>query len=246
MRKLLISSLVFVLTFGVVAFVSEASAEETSADIKVTLTAEELEHMLKMDELKKSLYQEKQPSYETRPVPNSPAEYEKVIKMNDPVPAKIANEVHATANIPWNLFTWGDIVVGYDSSGKNSIDYGTYRHGAMWHQDNNLLVSAHPETDTVRWEYQTAWNSTYEKAAALVVSPASMTNRKAATTYAAAQMGEEYNWSSPKNVAYEWYCTKLPWAGFKGRGYDIDANGGYWVTPDDIYNDNDTGVFFSR
>jgi len=74
--------------------------------------------------------------------------------------------------------------------------------------------------------------------------------RNKAASYAEAQWGEPYNALSPKWSTREWYCSKLPWAGYYYKSWgiiDIDGTAWitrryrwqwwwwYWVTPDDIW-----------
>jgi len=65
-------------------------------------------------------------------------------------------------------------------------------------------------------------------------------------TFCAAQNGEPYNISSSKTDYTKWYCSKLPWAGWKSKAaVDLDGDGGYWVWPIDLVNDSQTSVFAS-
>jgi len=60
-------------------------------------------------------------------------------------------------------------------------------------------------------------------------------------------MGELYLWYTSKTDYSKWYCTKLPYVAFRGNaGIDIDADGGYWVFPDDIVSDSQTYLFMSE
>lgn len=84
----------------------------------------------------------------------------------------------------------------------------------------------------------------YDWAAGLWVPRALASQRTSARRFCSAQLGERYNLFSAKSDHTQWYCSKLPWAGYATRASrDIDANGGYWVTPADVYNDADTKVF---
>lgn len=62
--------------------------------------------------------------------------------------------------------------------------------------------------------------------------------------WCAAQAGEPYDISSSKTDYSRWYCSKLPWAGWKVKtAVDLDADGGYWVKPADLVNDTQTSTF---
>lgn len=66
----------------------------------------------------------------------------------------------------------------------------------------------------------------------------------AVVSYCALQRGEPYNIVSSKTDYARWYCSKLPWVGWRLKaGVDLDADGGYWVWPVDLVNDSDTAVF---
>lgn len=86
----------------------------------------------------------------------------------------------------------------------------------------------------------------YDWAYGLWVPKALASQRTAARRLCSAQYGERYNLLSSKTDMTQWYCSKLPWVGYRDRAAkDLDANGGYWVTPSDLYNDADTRVFAS-
>ncbi len=85
---------------------------------------------------------------------------------------------------------------------------------------------------------------TYDRAWGLWVPGVTATLRTKARDYCAAQLGEPYDISASKSDESRWYCSKLAWSGYKQRAtVDLDANGGFWVAPTDLYNDNDTHVF---
>jgi hypothetical protein len=87
---------------------------------------------------------------------------------------------------------------------------------------------------------------TYDRAFGLYVPGLSTQTLAAARSYCAAQSGKPYDISASKSDESRWYCSKLVWAGYSRKASrDIDANGGYWVSPSDIYSDSDTRVFAS-
>lgn len=236
-----------ILAVSVIALgdVSGVAFADDYTGIDGSLTPEEEAEMAEKELMKETLVTEKESlPKDTRPEPQSEEDWDKLAQMDDPLATESVDEVSAQANIPWSVFAWGDVILGRGASSSHSIPYGYYRHAGTWHNDKKRLVSAMPG-DGVRWEYQTTWNTKYPKAAAVYVPKASYTKRKTATKYTENQLGEPYKLSA-KSVSYSWYCSKLPWAGYKGQGYDIDANGGYYVTPDNIYDDGNTRRFFER
>jgi uncharacterized protein YycO len=135
---------------------------------------------------------------------------------------------------PWNRLKWGDIVLGRGRMSKlHSIPYGYFRHTGIWHLHEKKLVSATPERG-VYFQTQSYWNKVYPRLEFLTVQCLSQEMKKRVTEYARRQIGKPYR-ISRKNTAVSWYCSKLPWAGYKGKGVDIDAKKAYVVTPDNIY-----------
>ena len=83
----------------------------------------------------------------------------------------------------------------------------------------------------------------YDRAYGLWV-PSRAAYGSAVINYCAAQRGEPYVITSSKTDYSRWYCSKLPWVGWKLKaGVDLDADGGYWVWPVDLVNDSQTSVF---
>ncbi len=74
--------------------------------------------------------------------------------------------------------------------------------------------------------------------------PSKVSYGASVVSWCAAQAGEPYDINSSKADFSRWYCSKLPWAGWKVRtGIDLDADGGYWVKPADLVNDSETYTF---
>jgi len=83
----------------------------------------------------------------------------------------------------------------------------------------------------------------YDRAYGLWV-PSKAASGAGVVTYCSLQRGEPYNIASSKTDYARWYCSKLPWVGWKLKaGVDLDADGGYWVWPVDLVNDSQTSVF---
>ena len=81
--------------------------------------------------------------------------------------------------------------------------------------------------------------------ALLRVNSASKSQREAAATWAEGQVGKSYSFwwyekrTDPSSLA--WYCSELVWAAYKNIDIDIDYDESkYFVSPDDIYKDDDT------
>ncbi len=145
-------------------------------------------------------------------------------------------------SLPIAGFADGDIIAGFNtwSVGHTGIMDAT-RGIAL---TSACIWSAVKEAPTcVTLERPNKYRG-YEWAAGLWVPGALASQRTSARRFCSSQTGERYNIASSKSDYTQWYCSKLPWAGYTDRAAkDLDANGGYWVTPADLYNDNDTRVF---
>lgn len=145
-------------------------------------------------------------------------------------------------SLPIDGFEDGDIILGFNtwSVGHCGILDGT-RNIAL---TTSCVWSAVKESPgCVVLERPSKYRG-YDFAYGLWVPRALSSQRTSARRFCSSQIGERYNLFSAKNDYTQWYCSKLPWAGYRDRAMrDLDANGGYWVTPADVYNDNDTSVF---
>jgi hypothetical protein len=140
----------------------------------------------------------------------------------------------------------GDILLLDD--GTTHI-YGAIMHAGMYDGSSTdmCIYSASPNDATpgVGWESVSDWRKN-DIAWTVYVSGTTTTQRKDAwnTVTDQATWGEPYVWNSSKSNVDEWYCSKIPWYGYKNgsAGIDIDYDGGYWCLPVDIYNDNNTVI----
>jgi len=160
-----------------------------------------------------------------------------------PTNATSADAVITSGNaLPISGFADGDIILGFNAwtVGHAGIMDAT-RHIAL---TSSCVWSAVKETPgCVTLEKPSKYRG-YDWAYGIWVPKALATQRASARRFCSSQIGERYNLFSAKSDHTQWYCSKLPWAGYSQRAYkDLDANGGYWVTPADLYNDNDTRVF---
>lgn len=145
-------------------------------------------------------------------------------------------------NLRFDLFDDGDIILGFDAwtvghagilDGTRSISAYTY---CVW---SAIKTGAACVTLEQGGKYRG-----YDWAYGLYVPSTTLTQRSGARRFASWQIGEPYSLASAKTDYTRWYCSKLPWAGYKTQAWrDLDANGGYWVTPADLYNDSETRVF---
>lgn len=145
-------------------------------------------------------------------------------------------------NLQFGLFKDGDIILGFDAwtVGHAGILDGTRNISAYTYCVWSAIKSG---TACVTLEQGGKYRQ-YDWAYGLYVPGASLAQRSSARRFASWQVGEPYLITSAKTDYGRWYCSKLPWAGYKTQAaHDLDANGGYWVTPADLYNDPETRVF---
>ncbi|PKQ29708.1 MAG: hypothetical protein CVT60_03905 [Actinobacteria bacterium HGW-Actinobacteria-10] len=145
-------------------------------------------------------------------------------------------------NLQFDLFRDGDIILGFDAwtvghagvlDGTRNISAYTY---CVW---SAIKSGAACVTLEQGGKYRH-----YDWAFGLYVPGTTLAQRSAARRFVSYQAGEPYVLASAKTDFTRWYCSKLPWAGYKSQASrDLDSNGGYWVTPADLYNDAETRVF---
>ncbi|MHB9003795.1 MAG: hypothetical protein ACYC6C_06980 [Coriobacteriia bacterium] len=145
-------------------------------------------------------------------------------------------------NLQFGLFEDGDIILGFDAwtvghagilDGTRNISAYTY---CVW---SAIKTGAACVTLEQGGKYRQ-----YDWAFGLYVPGTTLAQRSSARRFASWQSGESYSLTSAKTDFTRWYCSKLPWAGYRTQATrDLDANGGYWVTPADLYNDSETRVF---
>lgn len=149
-----------------------------------------------------------------------------------------------TNNISFENFDTGDIILVHDGF----CIYGYYRHAGIFDSsryngslDDRCFISAE-WTPGVVLETPNLYRG-YDEAVGLWVPSVSFNQKNSIISYLSQQLGKSYNILSSKSNRNEWYCSKLPWAGYYDKGVDIDGDGGYWVKPVDIYNSDKTSLF---
>lgn len=80
---------------------------------------------------------------------------------------------------------------------------------------------------------------------AMRVNNTSASQALAAVQYARQYIGKPFNFLVTRNTSENWYCSKLVWRAWQSQGKDLEYNTWYywrgqWVTPQDIYDDDDT------
>ncbi|MGG1440720.1 YiiX/YebB-like N1pC/P60 family cysteine hydrolase [Brevibacillus laterosporus] len=130
--------------------------------------------------------------------------------------------------------TVGDILITYDN--KTSV----WRHGhaAIVRKNNDYIVEAWPE-EGVR-NYKNNWGNRFDSALKLYVKGADDTDYINAQKFAYGEKGKPYKLNVAKHFTSSYYCSKLVWKAWDEQGFDVDADGGFIVTPADIENSKNT------
>lgn len=140
---------------------------------------------------------------------------------------------------------WKGMVFLGDRPGVEA--WGWVTHAGIYDgtKDDACIWSASGPGLGVRWEFRSDWAKEFNDIYALDVKNTSLSQNTAAfdTAKSLASAGETYSWNASKGDNDEWYCSKVPFRGYKdATGIDIDFDSGYWVWPVDIYNDGDTKI----
>ena len=143
--------------------------------------------------------------------------------------------VSARSQVDLSTARHGDFLLGH----KSWRPWGYWGHAGMWDANGgyNKTVHARGYGWGVRrdpWN----WFATQYTHVAVMGVWTSDSIRNQAGGYAVAQLGEPYTlWTSKTNQS-KWYCSKLVWASYywrSGKAIDLDSNGGFWVTPNNLW-----------
>ncbi|RMD60502.1 hypothetical protein D6833_09560 [Candidatus Parcubacteria bacterium] len=136
----------------------------------------------------------------------------------------------------------GDIILVHNKRIWKPAWYGYWTHTIMVRGYDNYIHAP----GLGRPVQRATWRDDIARRTAAIMGVWTWSSmRHSATSYAEGQWGEPYNWWSPKWSDRDWYCSKLPWAGYFYKSWgiiDIDGTARwpgwwwwYWVTPDDIW-----------
>lgn len=156
----------------------------------------------------------------------------------------ITGDGNGTNKLSVSNLVKGDIVLLND--GGTQI-YGAIMHAGIYDGSSVdlCIYSASPNGSPtgVRWERVSDWRKN-DQAWTMKVKGTTKQQRATAYNYVRkyATYGEKYDWSASKSSTNKWYCSKIPWYAYKKSSVniDIDADGGYWCYPVDIYNSSKT------
>ncbi len=141
----------------------------------------------------------------------------------------------------------GDILLG-DNVGKSiqgDINHAGIYNGEASKYNGNVILSAQPGPG-VLMESIGKWSD--DNNLVMIVTVKHISDEEKAKAYdtvaAVADIGEEYSLLTLKFTTKEWYCSKIPWYAYNNidKHIDIDADGGIFVSPTDIYKDKDIEI----
>ncbi|MBR8661792.1 YiiX/YebB-like N1pC/P60 family cysteine hydrolase, partial [Brevibacillus sp. NL20B1] len=124
--------------------------------------------------------------------------------------------------------TVGDILITFD----NRTSGWNHGHAAIVRKNNDYIVEAWPD-DGVR-VYKNNWGKRFKTAYKYYVKGADEEDYVNAQKYAYSQLGKPYKLNVEKHFTKGFYCSQLVWKAWYEQGFDVDADGGFIVTPADI------------
>lgn len=121
--------------------------------------------------------------------------------------------------------------------------YGYFIHCSIYDADTNTFISAMPG-EGVRKEDPSYWTTSYEDVAIITVNNVNQQQLQSITQEAETYLGLPYALTA-KNDLNSWYCSKLPWFLYdKWADINLDQGNDYFVTPDDLFNDDDVTLYW--
>jgi len=165
-----------------------------------------------------------------------------VLPSDDTTPTEAGGVGDGHNNLSFTAFDTGDMVCGFP--GGFLVGHAGIFNDALHSSDYPRCVwSANKVPDNkVQLETPVSFRN-YDYAFGIWV-PSKVGYGPTVVSWCAAQAGEPYDVNSSKTDYSRWYCSKLPWVGWKVRtGIDLDADGGFWVKPADLVNDSQTSTF---
>lgn len=156
------------------------------------------------------------------------------------------NELQATAAKASSsvLGSYGDVLIAYSASSWG-INFGYPGHAAIVAVANNRTVESFP-ADGVQY-HTNDWRNR-SKVYAARVKGATATKYNKAASYAASQIGKDYNWNFVNAMTTDrFYCSQLVWRAWKEQGIDIDyVTIDPIVSPMEIAKSGNISIYYSN
>ncbi|QAA21829.1 YiiX/YebB-like N1pC/P60 family cysteine hydrolase [Sporolactobacillus terrae] len=212
-----------------VEFKEDIKKIENSADNKKTLNDEQkkelAQDLINIEKVKNKGVDKEQVS-KTLPV----------IKKADPEKYNnISAELSAkSASVKGRMGTNGDVLVTYD----NKFIVWRHGHAAIVLHDNNKIVEAWPD-EGVRVA-KNNWGDRFSSHKKFYILHAGAQRYTAAQSYAYSKRRKPYSLLVSKGDKSAYYCSQLVWQSWRPQRFNLDSNGGFFVTPADLENDSQT------
>ncbi|MDZ4168790.1 MAG: hypothetical protein U1E26_03930 [Coriobacteriia bacterium] len=165
-----------------------------------------------------------------------------VLPSDDTTPTDAGGIGDGHNHLSFARFDTGDIVCAFP--GGFLVGHAGIFNDALHSSDYSKCVWSANKTPVSQVQLETpASFRNYDYAFGIWV-PSKASYGKSVVSWSATHRGKPYDVNSSKTDLSRWYCSKLPWAGWKVRtGLDLDADGGYWVKPADLVNSRYTSTF---
>ncbi|MCR4320252.1 MAG: hypothetical protein NUV74_07985 [Candidatus Brocadiaceae bacterium] len=144
----------------------------------------------------------------------------------------------------FNMAKVGDIILNNDTGG--TFGGAIFHLHAMLETESKSVIEAlwKPVNKVVETSTADVINRISKESVTIVslleVNVKNSSHRIDAVTYAKKQKGKPYKFLATKKNRKSYSCPQLVWQSyFYTNRYDIDSNGGLFVTSDEIYLDND-------
>lgn len=165
------------------------------------------------------------------------------IESDDTTPVAAGGNGNGSNSIQFGNFDDGDMLVAFPGSTftghagvwKKSLYTNGIYSWCVWSANKTPVSKVQREQAKKYREYDYCFG---------IWVPTKYTYGLSVVNWCAAQAGEPYDITSSKSDYSRWYCSKLPWAGWKVKtGLDLDHDGGAWVKPADLVNSSKTSTF---
>lgn len=243
--KLVVTALVLpIIASSLIAPAYAADKDQSATNANVKKAHEQKDAYKKAH----SVAKDKLPQDPRGPLPANPEEIDAWLAANpDPLLDTVGTEAVTVEmkSLPTDYLDSGDIILGATPIfGKSSVPYGYFRHGSTYSRFTGGFISAMPEYG-VYHESVYFWSTEYGDVSLNWVPNTTWEQRDNLVMDIQMQVGEPYSFTTTKSDLNSWYCTKLPWDGYNYyTGIDIDFDGGYYVFPDDIFQDSDVSQYW--
>jgi uncharacterized protein YycO len=136
-----------------------------------------------------------------------------------------------TNEFEYSSVLWGDILVVHDGY----VAWGFWRHTGIYNPDMTFDPILESDANGVHYSPEYKFKH-YDIQAGLMPKPGYGYVAFNALQNAKTHLGKPYSYDfNNKWRTDKFYCSSLVWRGYYDAGWDIDSDGGDFVSPGDIY-----------